>query len=208
MDDKLKLNRDTYNRIAEDWDKDHTSDSWWVTGVEAFVAMLPSGASVLDVGCGSGKKVKYLSEKGFAATGTDLSERMIEIAKRDMPDKQFFVADMHDLSGIPGRYDALFLQASLLHIPKNEVDAVMEALKKKLKPGGLLYVAVKGRREDEPEEAVVTEDDYGYAYERFFSYFRIPELKEIFARHGFEPVCEHVESMGRRDWLQVVGRKV
>lgn len=207
MNENLNLNRETYDRIAEDWNKDHAFDSWWKTGVEAFVDMLPKGASVLDVGCGSGMKVKYLSEKGFRAVGTDLSGKMIEIAKRDVPERDFYVADMHDLSAVPGEYDALFLQASLLHIPKTEIDAVMEELKKKLTPNGLLYIAVKGRTEGDPEEAMVTEDDYGYAYDRFFSYFTLPELKEIFDKHGFDCVYEHVEPVGKRGWLQVVGKK-
>lgn len=202
-----ELNEATYDRIAGDWDKDHEYDTWWISGVEKFVAMLPAGASVLDVGCGSGSKTKYLHERGMRASGSDLSKKMIEIARHAVPECEFYVADMHDLSSVPGQFDALFLQASLLHIPKDEVDAVMEELKKKLKPGGLIYIAVKGQKEGEPEEAVVTEDDYGYAYDRFFSYFTIPELKEILARNNLECVDAYVERLPRRDWLQVIGKK-
>ncbi len=207
MSRKNDINRETYNRIAEDWNKDHADDTWWIEGTDALVNMLPPKASVLDVGCGSGTKTKYLTKKGLAVTGVDLSENMIAVAQREMPGNPFYVADMHDLRGVPGEYDGVFVQAALLHVPKAEVDAVLDELLRKLKPGGHLYIAVKGRREGEEQEAVVTEKDYGYAYERFFSYFTLDELNEYFRRHELTCVYEHTETIGTRSWLQIIGRK-
>jgi SAM-dependent methyltransferase len=204
MGDFSDLNRATYDRIAEDWSKDHANDTWWIEGTEALVKMLPQGASVLDVGCGSGTKTKYLSKKRLHVVGTDLSEKMVDIARRESPKNDFYVADMHDLSPVPGVFDCIFAQASLLHIPKADVDAVVEQFSKKLKPEGLLYIAVKGMREGIPDEKVVIENDYGYEYERFFSYFSMQELKDILQKHGYASVYEHIESIG---WLQLIGRK-
>ena len=82
MKDKLKS---TYNHIAEDWHKDHKEDTWWVEGTDKFVSFLKYNSLVLDVGCGAGVKSNYLINKGLKIVGLDFSEKMIEIAKREVP---------------------------------------------------------------------------------------------------------------------------
>jgi demethylmenaquinone methyltransferase/2-methoxy-6-polyprenyl-1,4-benzoquinol methylase len=52
---------------------------WWRRAAAAIPA--PSGASVLDVGCGTGSLSKRLAAR-FRVTGVDVSERMLEIAGR------------------------------------------------------------------------------------------------------------------------------
>lgn len=52
--------KQTYNKIAEDWHRHHSSDDWWVAGTDHLISLLPVGATALDVGCGSGVKSKYL----------------------------------------------------------------------------------------------------------------------------------------------------
>jgi ubiquinone/menaquinone biosynthesis C-methylase UbiE len=52
-----------------------------------------SSKTLLDVGCGTGEHLKYLSES-FRCTGIDINEEMIKIAKAKVPDAEFEVADM------------------------------------------------------------------------------------------------------------------
>ncbi|MBI2050740.1 MAG: class I SAM-dependent methyltransferase [Parcubacteria group bacterium] len=199
--------KDTYNRIAEDWYKDHKSDSWWVEGTDAFVSFLPKGGSVLDVGCGAGVKSKYLSEKGLCVLGIDFSDKLIEIAKRDVPGVEFLVIDMKDAGTLEREFDGIFSQASLLHIPKKEVIAVLKGLASRLKKGGHLYIAVKEKWEGQDEEQVVVEEGYGYQYERFFSYFTKEELRGYLKELGMEAVFESATPMHKTTWLQIIGRK-
>ncbi len=89
--------KSTYNKIAEDWVKDHNKDDWWQEGTDTFLSLLPVGASLLDVGCGGGVKTKYISNKGYKVSGIDFSEKMIEIAKRELPELSFDVVDVYEL---------------------------------------------------------------------------------------------------------------
>ena len=57
--------KETYNKIAEQWRRDHQSDDWWVLGTDKFISLLPNGATVLDVGCGAGTKSKHFSVKDY-----------------------------------------------------------------------------------------------------------------------------------------------
>ncbi len=198
--------KSTYNKIAEDWDHDHTGDQWWGAGLEKFLSFFDPGASILDVGCGSGVKSKILQQKGMNVTGIDFSEKMLEIAKRRVPEGNFQLVDLYKIADFDKKFDGIFAQAVLLHFPKKDIRGVIGSLKEKLKSGGYFYVAVKQRREGEGEEEIVKENDYGYAYERFFSYFTLPEMKQYFIGQGLEIVYEDIVPSGRRDWIQIIGR--
>ncbi len=199
--------KDTYNRIATDWFNDHKGDDWWVDGTNTFISFLKDKKKILDVGCGAGVKSKYLTGKGLNVTGIDFSEKLIEIAKREVPGAQFHVMDMKDVSNLGIKFDGIFAQASLLHIPKKEISDVLKGLLLCLISGGYLYVAVKGTRPDGKDEEVLKENDYGYQYERFFSYFTLDELKKHFFDLGLSIVYENSELVGKTTWLQIIGKK-
>lgn len=199
--------KDTYNKISNDWYSDHKSDDWWVEGTDIFISMLKNGSTVLDVGCGAGVKSKYLFEKGLTVTGIDFSEKFIEIAKNNVPGAQFFVMDMKEASSLGTKFDSIFAQASLLHIPKKEIRGVLAILVNQLRVGGYLYIAVKGLRPGGKEEEIVKENDYGYDYERFFSFFSMDELKGYLSELKLSIVYENSKIVGRTNWLQIVGKK-
>ena len=201
------LTQQTYNKIAEEWHRDHCSDDWWVAGTNYLISLLPIGATVLDVGCGSGVKAKYLTNKGLKVTGLDYSEKLLEIARRENPAIEFVQMDMREVARLDRQFDCVFAQASLLHIPRAEVLAAIKILVEVLKPDGYFYVAVKGVREDRPEEGVKTENDYGYEYQRFFSYFRLEEIKQFFLDAGLEVVWENSSKSENCEWIQVIGKK-
>ncbi|MDE3001590.1 MAG: class I SAM-dependent methyltransferase [Gemmatimonadota bacterium] len=67
----------------------------------------PPGSAVLDLCCGTGQLAAVLSEKGYAVTGVDGSEGMIEIARRNAPNVEFLVQDARQLS-LDQRYAAVF----------------------------------------------------------------------------------------------------
>ena len=139
--------------------------------------------------------------------GIDFSEKMIEIAKREVPEGTFLVLDLGDVDKLDYLFDGIFMQAALLHVPKKEVIGKLEKLTKKLKVGGYLYVGVKERKPEGVEEEIKTEDDYGYPYERFFSYFTTDEVESYLRKAGLEVVSSEIKPSGNTNWIQVIGRK-
>lgn len=198
--------QETYNRIAEDWYADHL-DEWWIPGVEKFLLYVNKGDRILDAGCGPGIKSGFFTDRGFQAHGVDFSERMIEIAKREFPKAEFSVLDLNEAEKLEGEYDAIFLQAVLLHFPKSRAPEILKKLSDKLKLGGYIHVSVKEIRENQPEEQMRVENDYGYEYERFFSYYTTEEIESYLRNLGFEIVHTDTTTWGQTNWIQVIARK-
>ncbi len=202
--DELKA---TYNKIAEDWHRDHKSDTWWIETTDKFISLLKPGDLVLDVGCGGGLKAKYLISKGLKVTGIDFAENMIAIARREVPAGTFFVMDLRDLPRMDGTFDGILVHTTLVHIPKREVGRAVQIFKEKLKPGGYLYITVKEIRSGQDGEEVKAESDYGYPYERFWSYFNLPEVETYLREAGFYVCYSSITPLGNSRWLQVTGQK-
>lgn len=205
---KLKA---TYNKIAHSWHIDHQADNWWQVGTDIFAGHLKNGSTVLDVGCGGGTKSRYLLDKGLKVVGIDFSEKLIDIAKKEVPEAQFMVMDIHDIDKLKGKFDGIFMQAVLLHFPKKEVEGILRKAVQKLNAGGYLYVGVKEKIAGGVDEEVKIDNDYGYEYERFFSYFTLDEFKQYFSAVGLEMIFKDVMPPSRTarksNWMQVIGKK-
>jgi trans-aconitate methyltransferase len=85
-----------YERYALEWDADRNGNPWndkrWIV---RFVAGLPDGAAILDLGCGSGEPVaRHLAASGLHVTGVDTSPTLISLCRRRLPEHDWIVADM------------------------------------------------------------------------------------------------------------------
>ncbi|EKD24030.1 MAG: hypothetical protein ACD_81C00126G0013 [uncultured bacterium] len=200
--------RETYNRIAEDWHADHQNDDWHACGTDTLLPFLKAGGSVLDVGCGGGMKSRYFVKKGFHVVGIDFSENMIAIAKREVPSGEFYALDLHKAGTLDRMFDCIFMQAVLLHVPRQKAGDVIKAMKDLLNIGGYMYIAVKDKKPGRGEEEIKKEDNYGYAYERFFSYFSLDEIKMYMQQAGLEIVVEKVTPAGNTRWIEVIGKRL
>ena len=109
----------------------------------SFLAHLPTGACILDFGCGTGRDTKAFHELGYKVTALDGSEAMCRIAG-DFTGIPVKCLDFRDYSPAEGEYyDGIWACASLLHLKKEELLPVMQNLGKALKNDGILYVSFK-----------------------------------------------------------------
>lgn len=100
----------TWDSNAKSWDA--RSVKMWDGGsrqdiIPFMKKYLPNGSKVIDVGCGSGYGTYKLYEAGFDATGIDISEKMIELAKEQFSqeDIEYFPCNMSDLVNRDAKYD-------------------------------------------------------------------------------------------------------
>ena len=112
---------DHYERHAREWDADRNVAGWndksWH---DRFVAALPDGASVLDLGCGSGSPVaRNLVAHGFHVTGVDASPTLISLCRERLPGEEWLVADMRSL-GLDRRFGGILAWDSFFHLTPDD----------------------------------------------------------------------------------------
>jgi SAM-dependent methyltransferase len=107
---------DLYDRHAAVWDQDRAKSLFEKPWLDRFLALLPAGGSILDIGCGSAEPIaRYFVAAGYAVTGADSSPAMIAICKRRFPGHGWVVADMRTLF-LHRRFDGVLAWDSFFHL--------------------------------------------------------------------------------------------
>lgn len=147
--DKQTLVVSVYDEIAQAYcDKYFEFTSEDLPHLERFIKLLPKGARVLDVGCGPGGGVKYLLSQGFNAEGIDLSPKMIQLARAQVPNGKFSLMDMMSTEYPSDIFDGLMANYSLIHVPTADLANVLSELRRILKNGGkMLILSMIGQRD-------------------------------------------------------------
>ena len=109
--------------------------------LDAFIAALPAGAHVLDLGCGTGNASAAMVEAGLTIDAWDGSPEMAKVARDQFGlDVQVKTFDM--LTAIEA-YDGVYANFSLLHAPKADMPANLDRCAQALKPSGILHLGLK-----------------------------------------------------------------
>ena len=109
---------------------------------QLFVAALPRGSSILDCGCGPGIEAERFTQVGYRVTAIDLSERFVALTKRRVPGARVEKMDMRQLDFPDAVFDGVWASFSLLHIQERDAATTLAGLRRVLREGGLLFVAL------------------------------------------------------------------
>jgi SAM-dependent methyltransferase len=103
-----------------------------------FMALLPAGGSVLDIGCGSGAPIAAaLAVAGFAVTGLDSSPPLLGLARARLPGATWIDGDMREMA-LGRRFDGLIAWDSLFHLDHDAQRAMFGRLAAHAAPGAAL----------------------------------------------------------------------
>src|ERR1700685_3351185 len=109
-----------YRRHARAWAAARGTKLTERAWIERFAAMLDPGATVLDIGCGSGQPIAvYLAGRGHPVNGIDSSPEMIALFRASRPGEAAGVADMRSLS-MGSTFGGLIAWDSLFHLAPDE----------------------------------------------------------------------------------------
>ena len=111
------------------------------TRLTRFLALLPAGAKILELGCGAGADSEEMLAGGFDVRPTDGSAEMAEEAARRLG-RPVETLLFHELDAVDS-YDGVWANACLLHVPRPELGRVLALIWRALKPGGHFYASFK-----------------------------------------------------------------
>ncbi len=165
---------DVYDTQADEYSRRFDKDKP-TSHLLAFMASLPKGGHVLDLGCGTGGSTAHMMEHGFAVTGMDASSKMLDIAKTKS-EATFIQGSFDDLNA-ESQYDGLWANFSLLHASRDAFPKHLAAIHRALKPSGLFHLGMKtgtGAARDN--------------IDRLYTYYSEEELDAHLNTAGFEIV--------------------
>jgi SAM-dependent methyltransferase len=129
-----------YERHAHDYvaDRRKTLDGSESRWLDRFGALLSSGASILDIGCGSSQPIaKYLIDRGFAVDGIDTSQTLIALCRERFPRRSWRVADMRTLA-LDDTFDGLLAWNSFFHLSHDDQRRMFPIFERHASPGTAL----------------------------------------------------------------------
>lgn len=161
-----------------------------------FLAALPVGASVLDLGCGGGQDSEVMLAEGFAVTPLDGSAGLARIAQARLgrPVRVQLFEDLEDEAA----FDGVWANASLLHVPTAGLPRVLARVRRALKPDGVFHASYKAGD--------------GGGRDTLGRYFNFPSEAELRAAYGeagpwaeleIRQGVRHSYEQEERTWLHV-----
>jgi len=149
----METARSYYNDFLPHFLKDHMRDNPRHVRVKKSLELLASrglfkpGASVLDVGCGTGISSKFLGEMGGKVVAVDLADKLIEFARIHSahPSVEYMVGDATDLN-LGRQFDLITIIDCLEHIPLSQRHKFMSSLSNHTTSSTLIYLNVPDSR--------------------------------------------------------------
>lgn len=159
----------------------------------------PGPFRILDFGCGPGRDLKSFRDLGHEAIGLDGAKRFVELA-REYSGCEVWCQDFLKLDLPQECFDGVFANASLFHVPSQELPRVLRELWATLKTGGVLFSS--NPRGDNKE---------GWNGERYGCYYDWPRWRELVTAAGFTEVAHYYRPPGlpreEQPWLASLWRK-
>jgi 2-polyprenyl-3-methyl-5-hydroxy-6-metoxy-1,4-benzoquinol methylase len=199
LDEIETVTLDHYNQNAEAfWNG--TKDHDVAQNYEAFLAPFPKDKKldILDLGCGPGRDVKYFHSLGHRPVGLDGSEVFCKMASQ-YTGCQILHQKFLSLKLSRHAFDGIFANASLFHVPSQELPRVLFDLHTALRPGGILFLSnPRGNNE-------------GWSGQRYGHYMQFDTCKLFLRGAGFEVIDYYYRPIGKpnheQPWLAVVAIK-
>ena len=164
-----------------------------------FLRYLPEQASILDLGCGSGRDILAFKKKGYQVEAIDYSAELVKKA-RELTNIEVRQQSFYDLAE-NNKYDGIWACASLLHCERDRLTEVLGLIFKALKLNGVCYMSFKyGNTDREKEGRSFTDLNEQQAHEL------IKQIDQALLLQQWITVDKRPERT--EEWMNILIRKV
>jgi SAM-dependent methyltransferase len=190
-----------YGERAENfWER--TRDHDVSQNIEALLRHIQADApfAILDFGCGPGRDLRAFVQRGHRVVGLEGAPALADMA-RAYGGCEVWQQDFMRLALPHARFDGIFANASLFHVPRQELPRVLRQLHATLKPGGVLFSS--NPRGDNQENI---------NGERYGAYHDLAAWREYLDAAGFSELEHYYRPPGlpreQQPWLASVWRRI
>jgi len=169
--------------------------------LEKLNSLLKPKSLILDLGCGAGRPVdEFFVKKGHKIIGIDISQKQIDLARKNLPNGEFKIEDFSELK--KGKYsvDAVVSFYAIFHIKRELHQELFKKINSFLPIGGLILVSM-GAEEWEGKEQF-------HGVEMFWSHFGEDKNLEIIKNAGFSILFNEIDESGEEKHLFVIAEKI
>lgn len=169
--------------------------------IAALLQHIEAGApfTILDLGCGPGRDLMAFTRLGHVAVGVEGAANLIAMARANSG-CEVWEQDLLALDLPPRRFDGVFANAVLFHVPGQALPRVLRQLHATLVPGGVLFSSnPRGRNEE------------GWQGERYGAYHDLEAWRRYMTAAGFLELDHYYRPPGlpreQQPWLASVWRR-
>ena len=196
----VDLTLEQYNRGADDfWEG--TCDHNVSQNIAALLQYIEGEPpfTILDFGCGPGRDLKTFADLGHRTVGLDGAARFAAMARIhsgcEVWQQDFLQVDLPEK-----RFDGVFANATLFHVPRQELPRVLLELRATLKPAGVLFSSnPRGHNEE------------GWNQGRYGVFYDLERWRRYMSAAGFAELTHYYRPAGlprdRQPWLASVWRR-
>ena len=199
LDRIVALTLGHYDRRAEDF-RDGTRDHDVSQNIDALLRHIEGEPpfTILDLGCGPGRDLRVFARLGHVAVGLEGSARFAAMA-RVATGLEVWQQNFLELDLPQGRFDGVYANAALFHVPTQELPRVLSQLRAALKPGGVLFSSNPHGRDEE-----------GWSGARYGAYHSLEAWRGLVSQAGFIELEHYYRPAGlpreQQPWLASVWR--
>lgn len=206
IDNSLNALEEIERGTLDHYEKD--AESFWAAtrdhdvsqNIEAFLQALPKDKTldILDFGCGPGRDICTFKSLGHRPVGLDGSKTFCHMARKisgcPVLHRQFLKLELEESS-----FDGIFANASLFHIPSQELPRILGELHRALRPGGILFSS-------NPRG-----DTEGWQGQRYGHYMELETSATYLKQSGFKIIHHYYRPRGeprdKQPWLAIVSQR-
>jgi 2-polyprenyl-3-methyl-5-hydroxy-6-metoxy-1,4-benzoquinol methylase len=192
--DDNSLTLQTYEVAAHEYARRNRETGAWsevVDLIDEIAALLPKGATVLEIGSGAGTEADVLASRGFKVQRTDATRAFVDIVRASGHDARLLNVVTDDLGG---PWHCVFANAVFLHLGREQFRDVLVKTSLSVRPNGLLVFTLK---EGDGDEWSSTR----FNLPRHFTYWREESLHPYIAASPWELVSLRRVESELDDWL-------
>ena len=199
LETATSLTLEHYNERAENfWEGTRGHDvSQNIATLLQYIESQPP-FTILDLGCGPGRDLKAFGALGHVAIGLEGSARFAAMVRQqgyEVWEQNFLNLDLPD-----NRFDGVFANASLFHVPSQELPRILLELRATLKPRGVLFSSnPRGHNEE------------GWSNGRYGVYHDVGAWRSFMENAGFMELTHYYRPAGlpreQQPWLASAWRR-